>query len=108
MPPGAKPIAQREAATSPGSAWAAAGRPTSTGVPPREHRRPVRRRRAAGPPAPSRQFPKAKKFRDFRKMLDEMDKQIDAVVVGTPDHTHAPPAAMAHEDGQALSTARSR
>jgi predicted dehydrogenase len=33
--------------------------------------------------------PKAKKYRDFRKMLDEMDKQIDAVVVSTPDHTHA-------------------
>ncbi len=34
-------------------------------------------------------FPKAKQYRDFRKMLDEMDKQIDAVVVSTPDHTHA-------------------
>ncbi len=34
-------------------------------------------------------FPKAKKYRDFRKMLDEMDKQIDAVTVATPDHTHA-------------------
>jgi len=34
-------------------------------------------------------FPKAKKYRDFRKMLDQMDKQIDAVTVATPDHTHA-------------------
>jgi len=34
-------------------------------------------------------FPKAKVYRDFRKMFDEMDKQIDAVVVATPDHTHA-------------------
>lgn len=34
-------------------------------------------------------YPKAKQFRDFRTMLDVMDKQIDAVVVGTPDHTHA-------------------
>lgn len=34
-------------------------------------------------------FPKAKQYRDFRKMFDEMDKQIDAVVVSTPDHTHA-------------------
>src|SRR3989304_6606037 len=33
-------------------------------------------------------FPKAKKFRDFRKMLDEQ-KDIDAVVIATPDHTHA-------------------
>ena len=34
-------------------------------------------------------FPNAKQYRDFRKMFDEMDKQIDAVVVSTPDHTHA-------------------
>jgi len=34
-------------------------------------------------------FPRAKRYRDFRKMLDEMDNQIDAVVVATPDHTHA-------------------
>jgi predicted dehydrogenase len=39
-------------------------------------------------------FPKAKVYRDFRKMFDEMEKQIDAVIVGTPDHTHAV-AAMA-------------
>jgi len=40
-------------------------------------------------------FPQAKKYNDFRKMLEELDKQIDAVVVSTPDHTHAPAAAMA-------------
>src|SRR5260370_41834479 len=34
-------------------------------------------------------FPQAKKFNDFRKMLDEMAKNIDAVTVSTPDHTHA-------------------
>jgi len=39
-------------------------------------------------------FPKAKKFRDFRKMLDAVEKEIDGVVVSTPDHTHAV-AAMA-------------
>ncbi len=39
-------------------------------------------------------YPGAKVYRDFRKMLDEMDNKIDAVVVGTPDHTHAV-AAMA-------------
>ncbi|MHC4571046.1 MAG: Gfo/Idh/MocA family oxidoreductase [Planctomycetota bacterium] len=33
-------------------------------------------------------YPKAKKYRDFRKML-EKQKDIDAVVVATPDHTHA-------------------
>src|SRR6266581_8852276 len=35
------------------------------------------------------QYPKAKQFKDFRVMLDKMDKEIDAVVIGTPDHTHA-------------------
>jgi hypothetical protein len=33
--------------------------------------------------------PQAKKYKDFRKMFDEMDKTIDAVLVATPDHTHA-------------------
>lgn len=32
--------------------------------------------------------PDAKRFRDFRQMLDKMGKEIDAVVVSTPDHTH--------------------
>jgi predicted dehydrogenase len=36
-----------------------------------------------------KQYPKAKKYRDFRKMLDEEGKNIDAVIVATPDHTHA-------------------
>jgi predicted dehydrogenase len=34
-------------------------------------------------------FPQAKQFRDFRKMFDAMEKEIDAVVVATPDHFHA-------------------
>lgn len=34
-------------------------------------------------------FPRAQKFRDYRKMLDAVEKEIDAVVVSTPDHTHA-------------------
>jgi predicted dehydrogenase len=34
--------------------------------------------------------PKAKKFRDFRKMYDGLrDSEFDAVVVSTPEHTHA-------------------
>ena len=44
--------------------------------------------------------PKAAKFADYRKMLDKMHKQIDAVVVSTPDHTHAPAAAMAMRLGK--------
>lgn len=35
-----------------------------------------------------RKYPKAKQFTDYRKMLDEM-KEIEGVVVATPDHHHA-------------------
>ena len=41
-----------------------------------------------------------RKFHDFRKMLDDMDKQIDAVVVSTPNHIHAPASAMAMRMGK--------
>ena len=34
-------------------------------------------------------YPDAKKYKDFRKMYDEMGKSIDAVVIATADHTHA-------------------
>lgn len=34
-------------------------------------------------------YPDARQFKDYRRMLDEMDGQIDGVVVATPDHTHA-------------------
>jgi len=33
--------------------------------------------------------PDAKRFKDYRVMFDKMGKEIDAVVIGTPDHTHA-------------------
>src|SRR5579863_7229500 len=36
-----------------------------------------------------KRFPEAKRFRDFRKMFDDLGKSIDAVAVSTPDHTHA-------------------
>jgi len=45
-------------------------------------------------------FPKAKKFHDFRRMLAEMNKKIDAVVVSTPDHTHAVAAVAAMRMGK--------
>ena len=41
-----------------------------------------------------KQYPKAKRYRDFRKML-EKQKDIDAVVIATPDHSHAVIAMMA-------------
>jgi hypothetical protein len=34
------------------------------------------------------QFPQAKKFQDYRKLLEQMGKEIDAVTVSTPDHNH--------------------
>ena len=34
-------------------------------------------------------YPNAKRFKDYRVMLDKMGSGIDAVVIGTPDHTHA-------------------
>lgn len=40
-------------------------------------------------------FAGAKKYSDFRVMLEREADNIDAVLVGTPDHTHAPAAAMA-------------
>jgi predicted dehydrogenase len=45
-------------------------------------------------------FPEAKVYRDFRKMFDEMADQIDAVIVGTPDHTHAVAAMAAIKRGK--------
>jgi len=47
-----------------------------------------------------KQFPKAKFYQDFRKMFDEMEKEIDAVVVSTPDHTHAVAAMAAIKRGK--------
>ncbi len=44
-------------------------------------------------------YPRARKWRDFRKMLDEQ-KDIDAVVIATPDHTHAVIAMAAIKRGK--------
>jgi len=44
-------------------------------------------------------FPKAKKFNDYRKMIDEMAKSLDGVTVSTPDHNHAPAALRAMRAG---------
>ena len=41
--------------------------------------------------------PNARRYKDFREMIDKEAKNIDAVTVGTPDHTHAI-AAMAAFD----------
>src|SRR5690349_21473108 len=36
-----------------------------------------------------KKYPGVKRFVDYRKMLDALDKSLDAVIVATPDHTHA-------------------
>jgi len=37
-----------------------------------------------------KRFPKAARYRDYRVMLEKEAKNIDAVIVATPDHMHAP------------------
>src|SRR5215213_3932786 len=45
-------------------------------------------------------YPGARQFQDYRVMLDKMGKEIDAVVIGTPDHTHAVIAMEAMRHGK--------
>ena len=47
-----------------------------------------------------KQFPNARKYKDFRVMLDKEHKNIDAVVVATPDHVHAVATMAAIEAGK--------
>ncbi len=46
------------------------------------------------------EYPKAKKYWDWRKMFDEMGDSIDAVMIATADHTHAAIAATAIKAGK--------
>jgi len=48
----------------------------------------------------SAQFPGAKQYQDYRKMFDEMGKEIDAVLIATPDHWHAAMALRAMKMGK--------
>jgi predicted dehydrogenase len=62
------------------------------------------RRPAQNNPANAKRFveqnlPKLAKYRDYREMLTKQ-KDIDAIVVATPDHMHAPIAAMAMDLGK--------
>lgn len=49
-----------------------------------------------------KQFPNAKRYKDFRVMLDKHDKELDAVIVNTPDHTHFVATYAAMERGLAV------
>jgi hypothetical protein len=46
-----------------------------------------------------KQYPDAKKYKDYRKMF-EAEKSLDAVMIATPDHMHAPIALLAMQHGK--------
>ena len=77
-----------EAATSPPSA---ASVPTSS---------PCATWTTSGAAGSFNAFPKARRYKDFRKMIDEGGDAIDAVTVGTPDHIHAVAAMAAIRAGK--------
>lgn len=45
------------------------------------------------------QYPQTKVYKDFRRLLDSEAKNLDAVVIGTPDHMHAAMAMSAMQAG---------
>ena len=47
------------------------------------------------------QYPNAKKYKDYRKMFETEGKNIDAVMIATPDHMHTPDCAARHAARQA-------
>jgi len=49
-------------------------------------------------------YPNVPRFKDFRVMLDKMDRDIDAVVISTPDHTHFVATLSAMELGKHVFT----
>lgn len=46
------------------------------------------------------EFPKAKRFKDFRDMFDKIGNEIDAVAVATPDFSHFPACMLAMSLGK--------
>ncbi|MCS5490140.1 Gfo/Idh/MocA family protein [Algoriphagus limi] len=47
-------------------------------------------------------YPQAKTFADYRILMKELEDDIDAVVVSTPDHTHAPASLLAMKKDKAV------
>ena len=47
-------------------------------------------------------FPDAAKFRDFRRMFDKMEKEIDCCTVAVPDHAHFPISMLAMSLGKGV------
>ena len=48
---------------------------------------------------PSADTAAIKTFSDYRKLFDVMGRELDAVIIATPNHQHAPPALMAIRRG---------
>jgi predicted dehydrogenase len=48
------------------------------------------------------EIPKVKTYFDYRRMFDEIGKEIDAVLVATPNHHHALPAMIAMQLGKGV------
>jgi predicted dehydrogenase len=49
-----------------------------------------------------KKMPDVPKFADYRRMLEEKDKEIDAVIIAAPDHIHGPAGVMAMRMGKHL------
>ncbi len=47
-----------------------------------------------------KKYPKAKRYTDFRKMLQDMGDKIDGITISTPDHMHFPVAMLAMQMGK--------
>ena len=47
-----------------------------------------------------KEYPQVPIFKDFRVLFDKMGKQFDAILVGTPDHTHFPISMLAASQGK--------
>lgn len=45
-------------------------------------------------------YPTVTRFKDYRKMFDKLEKQIDALMISTPDHTHFHPCHAAFTRGK--------
>ncbi len=65
------------------------------GRPPKSERPAGDERKAAGV-----NFARVKKFTDYRKMFEQIGKEIDAVFIATPNHQHALPALIAMQLGK--------
>jgi predicted dehydrogenase len=83
-----------QAASMPNATPPAATGQSSTGQAPPEFDRVKAKARLEGMIKFQTDLPKAKRYQDYREMLDKQ-KDIDAVVVATPDHMHAPIALAA-------------